>query len=792
MVVGCWKPHSERRCEVKYLFRITESTHNPPKKICPKQNALSLILYINGQVADLAPGSVIAQTRQVNDLNSIDNRQAGYTNKFSLPKSANNIRMMNGLTITGNNSAIPYIKNECSLYGSSGECFVYNGWAVVTDGGDSYDVVIYDGIIDLYKAIEGQNLSQIKGINALDHDKTVANITASWVESNNLPYRYILADYNGKTMYSSASVEADYLTPSVNVAWLWEKIFAHYKVNFNGSIFNTQHFKNLWMTYPKGNDAEANQEESFSCDTISIYNTATRLNLSTYGWRTLLLKFTDPSLSDSNRVAVTANTPHIITINQSGYYRISLSGNHNARDGAQLLLFKNLPPGADANALNTTWPLHYFIYDQPPGQDFSFTTRPLKLAAGDTLTLGMRHKHSQQSALVFNNPNESWGNMEAVVNYVSLGSADFSAAFADFPVKEFLNEIVHRFGLTLFKDKHTNSYTFSTLAELMQNPNGVDWSRKFIAKTEESYVYGSYAQQNWFRYLYNEKDASYNDGVISVPNTNLPEKRDVIKSKIYSPEQLQTNYLGQLRNVYKQYEKEVTQNSETGAAEVNYKPLDKRFYFLRAQPSGTSVNINSGTLETQGVGYPYVESYYRLSYTNVVQDFYDPLARIMDRALIISADMWLSETDVANADFSRLHYIEQLGGYFILNKIKNYIAGKTVNCEFVRAVYGASAQTERSLLLEKVLTQKLANNDLKQTLTYSATYNVPFIEVQYRSYGQPEWQTATETGGYAQQNTLVRYVGTYTPGPATLREFRLADTENNIYSNVLTSAYLQP
>jgi len=154
---------------------------------------LPLLLYINGKQADLDPSQAIAQTKQVNDLNSIQDRQANYTNKFKLPKTANNLRIMNFLTAKGNTSAVPYTKNECSLYSDNGQCFIYKGRAVVTDGGDYFDVVVYDGIIDLYKAIENKNLSQLS-LTGLNHTKSVAAVISSWQPTS--PYRYILADYN--------------------------------------------------------------------------------------------------------------------------------------------------------------------------------------------------------------------------------------------------------------------------------------------------------------------------------------------------------------------------------------------------------------------------------------------------------------------------------------------------------------------------------------------------------------------------------------------------------------------
>jgi hypothetical protein len=96
---------------------------------------VGLILYINGQQVDLDPEQIIAQTKQVNDLNSLENRQANYTNKFKVPKTAGNLRIMQFLSLTGNTSPVPYQENLCSLYSDNGECFIYNGRAVVSDNG---------------------------------------------------------------------------------------------------------------------------------------------------------------------------------------------------------------------------------------------------------------------------------------------------------------------------------------------------------------------------------------------------------------------------------------------------------------------------------------------------------------------------------------------------------------------------------------------------------------------------------------------------------------------------------
>lgn len=83
---------------------------------------------------------------------------------------------------------------------------------------------------------------------------------------------------------------------------------------------------------------------------------------------------------------------------------------------------------------------------------------------------------------------------------------------------------------------------------------------------------------NFFKYKYNQQDANYNDGYIDVLNSNLPESKTVIQSKIYSPEYIVNTFDFQLVNVYKIWDKNIKDNGT-----VEYKPLENHFYFMRSQ-----------------------------------------------------------------------------------------------------------------------------------------------------------------------------------------------------------------
>ena len=645
---------------------------------------MSLILYINGQQADLAPGTVIAQTRQVNDLNSLENRQASYTNKFSLPKTAHNTRLMGYLTLAGNDSNIPYQKNECSLYSASGECFVCKGWAVITDGGDSYDAVIYDGIVSLYKNIENKNLSDLD-LSAIDHIKNPQTVVDSWVAGS--PYRYIFADYNGNHSHIALGntpviAEMEYLVPSVNVKWLWNKVFEVYNNNTlpTGAIFDSDDFTNLWMTFPKGATSGEEQETE-----LLIGSDIPITSSDFYDWYIYYLPLPATAIEIpvdvEDELSVTAN--RYITVNTSGNYRIELSGTLRANKAVNINIGINAPvvtrPSGITNqaVIKTAHPNN--------GEEFSYS-RVIALNAGDTACVFFDY-----GGALFDFHRDG-NNLNLRLVRIEDTVINFTQAFSDFSVRDFLNEVVYRFGLTLFKDKYADDYSCLTLAELFNSPV-TDWSNRFVRQVSENYITGSYAQRNWFTHTYNDKEASYNDSFFSIANENLPDTKTLIKSKIYSPEYAMTRFAKKFVNCYKMWDKEVTQEQEDVDGQTitrtvtNYKPLDKRYYFMRSVYDPRHFFVSSAvTQQIADRNGAWFENYGGLSFKDVVQKYYASINRITTKSRVVTAELWLSEADVSNFDFKKRYYIEQLSGTFLINKINNYIPGKPVQCELLRVL----------------------------------------------------------------------------------------------------------
>ena len=179
-------------------------------------------LFINDIEFDLPSNFDIARTKQVNDIGSIADRQTNYTQKIKLPRTKRNESNFNELGFIGSQSLIPYLQNTVKLYNDNGEAEILEGYAKVFGTyTDYYDVAIYDGYISFVKLIENLSLNALD-LSEASHLKTLDNVIDSF---NDLTvYKYIVADYNGKALYDTDKINIDYLTPSVPISYLWDKI----------------------------------------------------------------------------------------------------------------------------------------------------------------------------------------------------------------------------------------------------------------------------------------------------------------------------------------------------------------------------------------------------------------------------------------------------------------------------------------------------------------------------------------------------------------------------------------
>lgn len=649
---------------------------------------MSYILFLRGFECELGTLS-IAQTKQVNDIANITNRNSNFTQAIKLPKTAKNVLIMQNLGAVGNQTNIPYQKIDATLIDTdTGEPLITNGWAVVTETTNTYNVTVYDGYIDFFREIENLTITQC-GISDLNHIKSLSNIIGTWTDETK-PYRYILADYNGNNLYLD-KINIDYQVPSASCFYIWNRIFDFIGYEYEGSIFNHEDFRNLWLTFPKPtgelepNRIEINEQTSDNENYVINYVsgggvTGSYTTINADVWRENFTELEAQNITTGQ--VTTTTTPPVSTIPVQSYVEILEEGTYSIDfEGADgLFFFIGVRNALNEIVLTATFQEGYIFNASVGDRVFCSVTPDPALGvntqwvvAGGGVPIGL-------DFIGVAPPDMSL--ITTTFSRIDGYAVNFDEIFIDFKVTDFLKEILVRFGLTPFKDKHTKKVKFLTLFELLQNPNINDYSDKFINVVSEKYNFGSYAKRNTFKYKYNDEGFKHNDGFIEIANENLKDETTLIQSQIYSPESVQSNFLTK-SHVYKIWEKEIKDDGT-----VEYKDLENRFYFQRAEKKTLGISLISElTSDEATASFYFRESYFRLNYQAIINDWYSPIKAIFNKAKFITANFYLKAFEVANFDFSRLIYVEQRSSYYIVNKVVNFVKGKPTKLELIKVDY---------------------------------------------------------------------------------------------------------
>lgn len=629
------------------------------------------IILDSGEKLELEQES-IKYTKQCNDIAELSSRQTNFTDSFSLPKTPNNTRVLDMLGIAGDVSRLPYTKIGATLL-DNGLPLITNGWLNIKETTNEYKVNIYDGLIDFFKAIENKNFGEHVDLSEIDHEKNLTTIINSFTNEN---YRYIINDYGGLTHTNSGNnINIDYLIPAVRLKYLWNKVFSTFGFEYLGNIFFDEDFTGLWLTYPKATPSietptlyaelfKNNTQVSFNINNVAFWDLKNIIGGGAVAnnWRYVItenafykLDFKIRAFSAYERVG--SQFPD--TINRIINYQIKINGEvvgtYPAVDTLEFSLKLNL-------SINDVVEV-YFTYE---------------LSVNDGPRSDYFYKHTRFVGTIAN------PSYLKISKYNSI-DISFTEELKQLSITDFIKDILWRFNLTIFQDID-NKYIFKTFNERLRS-DIVDWTSKYMERTSESYSLKDYAQINYFKHNYNDKEGSYNDGKIYINNKNLKERKDILKSNIYSPEKNPVAFkinITEREIVYQTlvWQKEINENS--GVTEVRYKELDSRFYFLRSEKINQTATLESTILGvSQSVNSLPIARFNTTTMKDFIGKYYNNIELLFNDFRFHKIKLALNYLDFITLDFDKVYYFKQEANYYILNKV-TFENGKPSNAEFYR------------------------------------------------------------------------------------------------------------
>ncbi len=254
-------------------------------------------LYLNGKLVDIDPNTKISETKQINNLFELQDRQNSFTKNFNVLLTKQTLEVLDDIGKPYNRSKTPYSILPCQLYRGT-TCIIGDGFFKIQEVVrlKNRESAILKGNIasnnfSLFKEIDGKKLNELQNLLSLNHridtkkvtvGEDAPDIAATRTNTWENGYIYLKSFYGARTedlFYDGLLNSLQYFIypaytwnnpPSIFLKWLWEQIFLENDFTYEyigiNNPLDSDHFKSKVITIEKpriyipenGNDDEQN------------------------------------------------------------------------------------------------------------------------------------------------------------------------------------------------------------------------------------------------------------------------------------------------------------------------------------------------------------------------------------------------------------------------------------------------------------------------------------------------------------------------------------------------------
>lgn len=608
-------------------------------------------LYFNKKLVDLFPKPVTRKL-QIGDVGDIAARKSTYSYSIKLPRTSNNIQILDMLGVIGNTSRKPFEKVVAD-YVVDGVPLVINGFAKISQTSEFYEVNIFDGVIDLGERLKGKKISDLS-FGDLNHFLTTQTFVDSY--SNIEGFIYAFANFG---LGSSTSIKVEKQAPSVFSHTIFRKIFEENGINIVGDFFNTnEKFLSEVLTPVKGYEV---LDTAFTNTPKGGVSTNT-LSDSQYSQSSPIFFSAPFSLTNNGLSGASVVAGGVINFSVGGTYKIDLSISYNSTD-----TYLNFQMKLNGNTVSYT----SLAYGEDSGSGIKTRSIVFTVQAGDDVSffVGGSSGYGVDYDTGYDDAGESYYTIYYTVSAtasLSLQSGgqliDVSEFIGDLGQLDFLKDVIRRHGLVLRPIQNSSDYRFVQLESLLNDRDSAeDWTKKLKGEIKEKYVSG-YAQSNLAKYKYPEEIVvPTNDGEMLVDNENAIAEKTIISSVFEIP-----NSTSQVSG-NKIYTIPIWGLDDDNLVELKETPVKT----MRIERIDVNVNAR---LFTEVTGISVTENVPFLSLKDMSMTFYlannyKAFQSLIENYKEVDCEMNLSVIDIFNLNFFRLKYLRQTGRFYYLNNV---------------------------------------------------------------------------------------------------------------------------
>jgi len=617
-------------------------------------------IYVEDQKLDVPQGLEIKYTKQIGDVFDLPAVKSSFTNSFGIPKTDRNLGIFEGVGLVGNASELPYRKVHTRVV-DNGATIIESGWLnLISTEEEEYKIAVIDGAIDFFKAIEGKSLADLD-LSAFDHQRTIDVVTKSW--RYNRPYTYVIADY-GADLYKNSGyhdfLNIDSLLPALRVKELLKRCFEQFGFKFKK--FYDDNGK--WLVYPA---IDVKDEEYLRLEYTSEQNLREVMR---NGEHVMLAPTKGVDVKKVMRGRLERDKYYVVPY--TGLYRLDIYMEGRAHyleiTHREWAVKYYIGVKIYVNNRQVEW---YYIKDQDSRR------HEISLNKGDRLHTELFVNALHKASWWYEYQWSMIKKFSVSLHHIGSRTGGFRG-LKSFSIKDFIKDTLLRNAQCIIP-KGGNTFEFCNLSDRLSKGRAIDLTAKYVRRVRESYLMGSYGQNNYIRHKYALGDEGYDDGCLHIDNVNLPIEKTIYESNIYAPGvevyELRSSITdkvlydsGRLRAAYKKcpvWER----NGD------NLELKDDRYYIINS----TSYVTPKLRIYSAKVGYHKDLENIRLdcmsrestSYKNCIGKYYKQFARdVLNDCKIHVIEVRLDAVDLGEIPFDRPVYFGQEASYYLVNKVE--------------------------------------------------------------------------------------------------------------------------
>ena len=604
-------------------------------------------LYLDGELVTVDPNTIITETKQINNLFELQDRQTDYTNFFTVLLDNDTSNILDRLGDTYNTSIKPYRSLSPTLY-RGGTPTIVNGKFIIDNVTERKKIKgsIQSGNISIYDLMGDLTVSDLD-LSSLTHDIGSVSAISSFGNTWEDGYIYAISNFGN---IDTSNVDFLYQEPSIYLKWIFEQIFIQngFSYDYVGDLnpLESEHFKTRILTTERG---FAYDDSSSVPESVLIMDSAVNLQPNS----TQFIPFITTLDTLGMQVPFLSNA-NIIQFKQNAYYNANLTGVLPV-DAKLTISVDYVKIGEITNAGAFDVDLSGYFLD---GQFFTFV-----IESSEDTNFSL--------------------NVDLEIN-ASANQINFSNYFTDLKLKDVFKMVLQMYCLLPQRVKNENKYEFITINDMFgDRESAQDLSSKYNNDRllKESYRFGNYGRRNIIKYTYENEDDTYANGLFTIDDEILKDESIMFTVPFKAPEKGVNTY--ENLTLYDTLVYEIDTNDDGSIKEV--KPITSFPYIGSVTKKNTTLNYQFSIDNTTGIytgEVPFFD-FNNQSFSYLIGNYYSALVATLNRTKVYDVELELTSFDVANFDFLKLVYLRQEQKYFYCNKIMNFRNNKVTKVQLI-------------------------------------------------------------------------------------------------------------